>query len=346
MFSRRDFTRLLAISGAATLVASPARTAARPAGGPVKPKKLSPGDLIALVAPASLELNPDDVRLAQDQLEALGFRTRVGEHILDRHGFLAGKDRDRAADINAAFADPEVDAVFAYTGGWGSPRVLPHLDWDVIAANPKILLGFSDITALLNAVHQRTGLVTFHGPNGGSNLEPYSLEHLRRVLMSDQPIGVLENPPKGERELVRRSYRPWTIRGGRATGKLIGGNLTLLSVMMGTPYQVDTDGAILLIEDIREAPYRVDRMLTQMGQGGAFRNLAGVIWGTCTDCRVEGPTFSWDEILGYHIGSLGIPAFGGFAFGHIEKKLTLPIGLRATMDADAGTLTIDEAAVR
>ena len=346
MFNRRDFARLLTAAGLASAVAP---THAMPAAAPprriVKPKRLSPGDTIGMVLPATVELDRESVNLAQEQLGALGFKVKVGAHVLDRWGFLAGADRDRAADINAAFADPEVDGIFAYSGGWGSPRVLPHLDWDTIAANPKVFIGFSDLTGLINPIYQRTGLITFHGPNGASNLEPYTLENLRRVLMSTDPIGLLENPPKGERDLVRRQYRPWTLRGGRATGRLVGGNLTLLAAMMGTPYEIETDGAILLLEDVREAPYRVDRMLTQLAQGGKFARVAGVAWGTCSDCNASGPTLSWDEILGDHFGRLGVPVAGGLAFGHIEKKMTLPIGLQATLDADAGTIRIDESAV-
>lgn len=311
----------------------------------MKPKRLKAGDTIGMVLPASLELDRDSVQLAQEQLEALGFRVKVGAHVLDRWGFLAGADRDRAADINTAFADPEVDGIFAYSGGWGSPRVLPYLDWRTIAANPKVLIGFSDLTGLINPVYQRTGLVTFHGPNGASNFDPYTLDILRRVIMNAEPIGLLENPEKNERDLVRRQYRPWTLRGGRARGRLVGGNLTLLAAMMGTPYEIDTEGAILFIEDVREAPYRVDRMLTQLAQGGKFARVAGVAWGTCSDCRAAGPTLSWDEILGDHLGELGVPVVGGLAFGHIEKKMTLPIGLEATLDADAGTIRIDESAV-
>lgn len=345
MFSRREFARLIASTGVAAAVA-PQNTIAQITGRRVvKPKRLRAGDMIALVLPASIELEPDPVDLAREQLEALGFRVWVGPHLRDRWGFLAGRDEDRAADINAAFADRDVDGIFAFGGGWGSPRVLPHLDWETIRRNPKVLMGFSDITALINAVHQRTGLVTFHGPNGATNLEPFTLENMQRVIMNAEPIGVLENPPKGERELVRRQYRPWVIRGGRARGRIVGGNLTLLAAMMGTPYEVDTDGALLFLEDVREAPYRVDRMLTQLRQGGKFEKVTGVVWGTCSNCTGSGPTLSWDEILRDHFESLNVPVLGGFAFGHIEKKLTLPIGMLATLDADAGTVTISEPAV-
>lgn len=344
MFSRREFSRLIAAAGFAA-TAKPLHAVARGRETPLlKPRRLREGDTIGLVLPASLELEPQDVGMAIEQMEALGFRVKVGEHAYDRWGFLAGRDRDRAADINSAFADPEVDGIFAYTGGWGSPRVLPHLDWNVIARNPKVLVGFSDITALINAIHDRTGLVTFHGPVGASNFEPYTLDYLRRAIMSDEPIGVIRNPEKGESDLVQRQYRTWTLRSGKARGRIVGGNLTLLAAMMGTPYEVNTDGGLLFLEDTHEAPYRVDRMLTQLSQGGKFRNVRGVVWGTCTDCRASGPTLSWDELLRDHFESLDVPVVVGLAFGHIAKRATLPIGLEAELDADAATVTVTERA--
>ena len=343
MLNRRDLARLLTAAGI-TAAVSPSTRAAETSRTIIKPRRLREGDTIGMVLPASMELEPQDIEMAREQLEAVGFKVRLGAHAYDRWGFLAGRDRDRAADINAAFADPEIDGIFAYTGGWGSPRLLPWLDWPLIAANPKVLVGFSDITALINAVHQRTGLVTFHGPVGASNFEPYTLDYLRRALMSDEPIGVIENPEKSETELVQRQYRTWTLRGGSARGRIVGGNLTLLAAMMGTPFEVDTAGGLLFLEDTHEAPYRIDRMLTQLGQGGKFRDVAGVVWGTCTDCRAAGPTLSWDELLRDHFEDLGVPVMVGFAFGHIAKRATLPIGLDAVLDADARTVTVSERA--
>jgi muramoyltetrapeptide carboxypeptidase len=224
--------------------------------------------------------------------------------------------------------------------------VLPYLDYKLIARNPKVLLGYSDITALLNAVHKRTGLVTFHGPVGGSNFEPYTLENFRRVVMTPEPAGLLAAPPKKPTELVDRTNRVLRLTSGRATGPLIGGNLTMIATLMGTPFEPDTDGAIFFLEDVHEEPYRIDRMLTQLALGGKFDRAAGVVFGRCSDCGVKGPSFSLEEILRDRFGTLPIPAISGLSFGHIEQKLVLPIGARATIDADAGTLTINEAAVR
>lgn len=347
--NRRNFLRSTLAAGA--LAAAPTIPAiaqgGRPAptGTPIKPKVLRPGDTIGMILPASMEFETHRLGIGFDNLEALGFKVKVGANAANRHGYFAGTDQERAADINAMFADPEVDGIFAYTGGWGTPRVLPLLDYEMIRRNPKVLIGFSDITALVNSIHQNTGLVTFHGPNAASNFEPYTLENMRRVIMSTDPIGTLTNPEKRESELIQRRWRTYTIRGGRARGRLVGGNLTLLASIMGTPYEVDTDGAILFLEDTNEAIYRVDRMLTQLALGGKFRNLRGVLFGYCTNCSAERSSFSLEQLLADHFAGLGVPVLGGLAFGHIEQKLTFPLGLEGILDAGAGTLTIPEAAV-
>jgi muramoyltetrapeptide carboxypeptidase len=346
MIDRRELIRLAALSGAAAALPRPA-AADRPAPRlPIKPPKLSPGDTVGIALPARMAFEASRIDLARRQLEAAGFAVRLGENAYARHGYFAGTDDERAADLNALFADPEVRGIFCFTGGWGSPRILPLLDYEAIRAHPKVLLGFSDITALINAVHRETGLVTFHGPVADTELRPWTLEQLRRVVMSDQPIGVLGNPPPRDGQLVPRDYRIVTVRGGRARGRLVGGNLTLVAAMIGTPWEPDTEGAILLLEDVREDLYRVDRMLTQLSQAGKLTALAGVAFGYCTHCEPgEGASFSFEEILHHWLAPLGVPVMAGLAFGHLPEKLTLPIGLEAVLDADAGTLHLDQAAV-
>jgi muramoyltetrapeptide carboxypeptidase len=358
MIDRRDFGRLLAAGiaagmgdlGAAGAEAPAARGAAgnRQAAPPrplLKPRRLAPGDTVGMVLPASMAFEASTLDLGREQLEALGFRVKLGAHVRGRHGYFAGTDRERAADLLELFADDSVQGIFCYSGGWGSPRLLPLLDFEVIRRHPKVFIGFSDITALVNAIHQETGLVTFHGPMAVSNLRPWTVEHLRRAVQSAAPLGTLGNPPKEENELVNRNFRTLALRGGRARGPLAGGNLTLLATLMGTPWEVATAGTILLLEDTDEELYRIDRMLTQLALGGKLDGVAGVVFGTCTDCPVEGPSFSLEEILRERLEPLGVPVLKGLAFGHILEKLTLPIGLPATLDADAGTLTFDEAAV-
>lgn len=348
MLNRRDFARLVSFSAAASALPRSAESAARPAapgGPPVKPRHLAAGDTVGLVLPATAVFEADEIALAREQLEAIGFKVAIGNHVYDHWGYFAGHDRDRADDINRMFADDAVAGIVCYTGGWGSPRVLPYLDYDLIARKPKVIIGYSDITALLNAIHKRTRLVTFHGPVGASNIEPYSLANFRRVVMTPEPAGLLEKPEKKPTELVDRTNRVVRLASGKATGRLVGGNLTMVASVMGTPWEPDTDGAILFLEDVDEQPYRIDRMLTQLALGGKLDRIAGFVFGRCSRCDVKGPSFSIEEILHDRFGSLGVPAISGLSFGHIEQKLTLPIGIPATLDADAGTLTVNEAAV-
>jgi muramoyltetrapeptide carboxypeptidase len=346
MLDRRDFARLVTITAAASAARATPSSTSSPSTRPLlKPKRLAPGDTVGLVLPASAAFEAEDVNVAADQMRALGFEVMIGKHAFDKWGYFAGRDRDRADDINTMFADPRVAAVVCYTGGWGSPRVLPYLDYDLIAKHPKVLIGYSDITALLNAVHQRTGLVTFHGPVGSSTYEPYTIDNFKRVLMTGEAAGSLAPPPKKASDLIDRANRILKIAPGKATGRLAGGNLTMVATMTGTPFEVDTAGAIVFLEDVHEELYRVDRMLSQLALAGKFDRAAGVVFGRCSQCEVKGPTFSLEEILRDRFGKLPIPVISGLSFGHIEQKLTLPIGVSATLDGDAGTLTVNEAAV-
>ena len=339
MIDRRSFARLVSFAA----VAAASVRAAPQTAKIVKPKRLAEGDTVGLVLPASATFEGDEIQLAKEQLEAIGLKVVIGDHAYDRHGYFAGRDRDRASDLNAMFADDRIAGIVCYTGGWGSPRVLPHLDYALIARKPKVLIGYSDITALLNAIHQRTGLITFHGPVGSSSFDPYSLENFRRVLMTPEPAGFLGPPPKKPSDLVDRANRVLRLRRGKATGRLVGGNLTLLATLMGTPYEIETAGAIVFAEDVREEVYRIDRMLTQLALGGKFERMAGFAFGRCTDCRAT--NFSLEDILRDRFGSGAAPAISGLSFGHIEQKLTIPIGAMATLDADAGTLEVTESAV-
>lgn len=347
MMNRRSFARVLTLTAAGSAVASPLHAAhsRRSAVRTIKPRRLSEGDTVGMVLPASATFERDRIKLGQEQLEALGLKVELGKHVYDRHGYLAGTDEDRAADINRMFADERIDGIVAYTGGWGSPRLLPLLDYDVIRRNPKVFVGFSDITALLVAIQQKTGLITFHGPVAASTFEKYSVENFRKVVMEAQPAGVLAPPPKRADVLVERVNRITRIAGGKASGQLTGGNLTLVAATMGTPYEIETEGKILFLEDRGEELYRIDRMLTQLHLGGKLSRLAGFVFGRCTDCTFKGPGFSLEDLLFERFEQLGIPAISGLSFGHIEQKLTLPLGVRATLDGDAGTLSLDEAAV-
>jgi muramoyltetrapeptide carboxypeptidase len=349
MLNRRDFARLCSVAAAGTAttfaIGAEAKPAARASRPIIKPKRLSAGDTVGLVLPATAAFQADEISFARQQLEAIGFHVELGKHVYDKWGYFAGHDRDRADDINRMFADDNIAGIVCFTGGWGSPRVLPYLDFDLIARKPKVIIGYSDVTALINPIHQRTGVVTFHGPVGESTFDPYTLDNFRRVVMTAQPAVLLQPPSKKPNELVDRTNRIIKLAPGKASGRLVGGNLTMVASLMGTPYEIDTTGAILFLEDIHEDLYRIDRMLTQLALGGMFDNVAGVIFGRCTDCKYSGPTFSLEEILRDRFGSLRTPAISGLAFGHLESKLTMPIGVMATLDADAGTVSVDEAAV-
>ena len=339
MLNRRDFARLSVVAAAATAMAPSSRRAT------IKPKRLAPGDTVGIVSPASAAFEADEINLAKDTMEALGFKAVIGPHAFDKWGYFAGHDKDRADDINRMFADDRIAAVVCYTGGWGSPRVLPYLDFDLIARKPKVIIGYSDITALLNPIHQRTGLITFHGPVGASVYDPYTIDNFKRVVMTPEPAGLLNQPPKKPTDLVDRTNRILKLAPGKGSGPIVGGNLTMVASLMGTPYEVDTTGAIFCLEDVDEELYRIDRMLTTLALGGKFSKIAGFVFGRCSRCSVKGPTFSLEEILRDRFGSLPVPAISGMSFGHIEQKLVLPIGAQGTLDADAGTLSIDEAAV-
>lgn len=312
-----------------------------------KPARLLPGDTIGLIEPASGSDEAYDIALVEEAIAAMGLKSKRGAHVLNRFGYFAGTDNERAADVNAMFADKSVKAIFAVRGGWGCARILPFLDWKVIRANPKLLLGYSDITALHMAIAaQAPGSITLHGPNASSAWGKASVESFRAIAF-DGTAPLYKNPVSTEDRLVQRKFRTQVLTGGKAQGKLLGGNLTVLTALAGTPYMPNFDGAILFLEDIDEAEYRIDRMLTQLGQAGILKRLNGVVFGQCTACTAKegGSRFTLGDILRQHIGTLGIPAYQGAFFGHIIDQFTLPVGTKAEIDADAGTLQILESAV-
>ena len=262
----------------------------------IKPHRLEKGQTIGLVAPASPTNEPEGVRFAIEVVESLGFRVKPGPHLFDRNGYFAGQDRDRADDINRMFADNEVAAVIAVRGGYGSSRLLPYLDYDLIGNNPKAFIGYSDITALLHAIHLKTGLVTFHGPIAATTFTPYTLAEFKKVLMFPQDKTQLGAPPEFEASAgnVERKNRLTPFVSGCVRGPLIGGNLTLMTHLLGTPYEPDFNGKLLILEDIDEYNYRLNRMLTQLWLAGKFEAVAGVVFGKFTRC---GPQLSVDQQL-------------------------------------------------
>lgn len=313
----------------------------------LKPRALKPGATIGLITPATPTTDPDTLAKAARALKYFGFQVKVGKNVGRRAGYFGSAPDERLDDLHAMFRDKEVDAVFAMRGGYGSQHLLDRMDYDLIRRNPKIFLGYSDITAMHLAINKHAGLVTFHGPNMLSEFTDYTQQHFRRAMFEAKPLGVLSNPP--ETNPIRPSHPTRTIRSGTATAPLIGGNLTLISTLMGTPYELDCRGKILLLEDIGEEPYRIDRMLTQLRLAGKFRDAAGIVVGECVDCGPSefkpslGSNFSLGEVLDAMLKPLAIPVFYGLTFGHTDDQLTLPLGVLAAMDADKGTLEMKEA---
>lgn len=356
MISRRQAIAAATIASLAPLLGSdPAvassskRSAGRASAGSlpiVKPPRIAQGDTIGLMIPSSANWDPIDIDVLLEALAALGLKGKLGRHVYDRYGYLAGRDADRAADLNAMFRDPEVKAIHCIRGGWGAARLLPLLDWSAIAANPKALIGYSDITALLLSLHAKTGLVTFHGPNGASEWNRTNVEWLQRVTWRGEAV-TFENPKDTSTTIVPSDDRTRTITPGKARGKLLGGNLTVLTAILGSPYVPDFTDSILFLEDVQEAPYRIDRMLVQMKLAGILDRVKGVVWGTCSKC---GPgegfgSLTIPDILNDHVKSLGVPAYYGAMFGHVSRQFTLPVGVQVELDADAGTVTMLESAV-
>ena len=315
---------------------------------PVLPARLEPGMTLGLLMPGSPVPEDEDIRAAVDRVRSLGFQAKTGPNVGRRDQYLAGSDAERAADLNSLIADPEVDALFCIRGGYGSARILPLIDYEAISARPKVILGYSDITAILNAVHVRTGLVTFHGPVAAANFTDYAWGEFRKVLMTPEaPVGIGAAPPfEGGPGVIDIDNRTTRIHGGRAEGRLVGGNLTLLAHLMGTPFEPDFAGAILFIEDVGESPYRIDRMLSHLWLAGRLQQVAGIVFGKFTQADADGNSFSVEHVLRDRCEPLGIPVLRGLMIGHVPDQTVVPIGIRAALDADAGTLTLLEPAVK
>jgi len=334
-------------SGRPVAASLPPLPAVPAAPGLLRPARLAAGDVVGLVDPASATWEPIDVDIVEDTLTALGLVAKRGAHLLDRRGSLAGTDRDRAADVMAMFTDPSVKAVLPVRGGWGCARILPHLDFDAIRRNPKVLMGYSDLTALLLAIHARTGLVTFHGPNGASEWNATSADFFTRVVLKAEAVTFTNPRDKGE-TLAQTEYRIKTITPGVVSGRLLGGNLSVLTALLGSPYLPDFRDAILFLEDVNEAPYRIDRMLTQLALAGVLKAARAVIWGTCHECEPDAGfgSLTIPDLLDDHVKPLGVPAWRGALVGHIDRQFTLPIGADVEIDATAGSIRMLSAAVR
>jgi muramoyltetrapeptide carboxypeptidase len=315
----------------------------------IRPKALRPGDTIGLITPATEVPDPDRLALAERTITYFKLRLKRGRNVGKRFGNYRESIAARLDDLHAMFRDPEVKAIFCIRGGYASAHLLDSIDYDLIRRNPKIFLGYSDITAMHLALQKSARLVTFHGPIVLSRFTNYTQQHFRKALFETTPLGKVTNPP--DSDPLRPIHALRTIRPGVASGTLIGGNLSLISTTLGTPYEIDTRGRILFLEDVEEQAYSLDRMLTQLRLAGKFDQAAGVIWGECSDCgpRAYQPSlvlpFSVGEVVDNLLGDLKIPVLSGLTIGHTTDQLTLPLGVMATLDATAGTLEITEAGV-
>lgn len=344
--SKRLFLKASGTTLAAFTVADLARGVNNPAFKQIlssvdslKPKKLVKGSTIAITSPAGAiwdeELVPEFCKI----LSSLGFKTVLGKTLSQKFGYLAGQDELRAAELNSFFADKSIDAIFTAKGGWGCARILDKLDYDLIAKNPKIIMGFSDITCLLNAIYAKTGMLTFHGPVGNSSWGEFSMRYVKEVLIEGKQTEFASTGFEKDKHTVLTS--------GKSKGILVGGNLSVLAAMLGSNYLPDWNNKILFLEETGEEPYRLDRMLVQLKLNGVLDKLSGFVFGKCVKCDAEEPekAFTFMQVLEQHIKPLNIPAFYGGMIGHIENKWTLPVGGLVEMDANRGVLKLMEAAV-
>ncbi len=299
-----------------------------PTAARIEPPALAAGARVALVAPAGPLAGPHEIAHAKANARSFGWVPVVGRHALARANYFAGTDEERTRDLLDALDDPSIDGIWCLRGGYGATRLLPSLDLAALRARPRTLLGYSDITAL-HAAWQQAGVISFHGPTARAELSPFSRDSLvRAVQLGDDSAG---DAPDAV-----------CVSAGRAEGRLAGGNLALLAALCGTPWAVSFRGAIAVLEDVHEATYRVDRMLVQLRQSGAFDDCRGILFGHCTDCSDtnEDGRRSVAELVKELADSLRVPALLGVPVGHIPDQWTLPLGALATLDADACSLVI------
>lgn len=343
VMQRRKFTQLLALTAL-----TPALNAKiqKQIATLLKPEKLKHGDTVALVAPAS-PIPKDKFDIALKNIESLGLQVKYSKEVFNQYGFLAGTDSERLKDFASYLADPNIKAIWALRGGYGCTRLLPHLDMEQVLCNPKIIIGYSDLTALLNAIYECSGLVGFHGPVAISRpFTEYTKDMVQKTLFGSTKgmvIPYMEQTEPGE----KFSAEKYVINPGKSEGVLVGGNLSLLAAMCGTPYLPDFTGKIVFLEDIGEKPYRIDRMIVQLLQAGNLRKAAGIVLGVFNDCLPDqgDKSLSLRETLELNLKPLKIPVMYGFTFGHVPDMCTFPIGINAAIDTEKFEIKLLEDAV-
>lgn len=338
--------RLLAAAGAAALLPGCAALPPPPASL-TRAARLREGDAVGLFAPSGVATEAH-LQRAVDHLARLGLRAKVPRHLLATHGGYAGTVAQRLDDFDTLWRDGDVRALWALRGGAGAASLLPHLDYARVRREPKVVVGYSDTTALLLALRHRAGLVCFHAPVATSTFNDDTVGALRAVLMQPQPETVFTRLADHERRAeAEPQFRARTLRAGVAEGPLTGGNLSVLSALQGTPFAADWAGAVLFLEEVREQPYRIDRMLAQLDLGPGLHQAAALVAGVFERC--EAPpgeaSLTLQQTLDQHLGGAGVPAVYGLSFGHVPGQIVLPLGVRARVDTEARTLTLLEPAV-
>ncbi|WP_299532933.1 LD-carboxypeptidase [Ulvibacterium sp.] len=308
------------------------------------PPQLRKGNVVGLIAPG-YAINEEVLEEAKTALRAMGLVPYHTERILSKHGYFSNTDAQRVKDVNHMFANPDVDGILCARGGYGCTRIMHLVDYESIKKNPKVFIGFSDITALLNGIFTETGLITFHGPVGSTLNDPYSIEQLQKVVMHPQDQLLIQNAKiKNQRIRENPEYERYVITPGIGEGRLLGGSLTLINALIGTPHEIDFTDSLVCIEDVEEAPYRIDRMLTQLLAGQSFSKAAGILFGVSAGCNssTNPDSFSLKEVIMDRIGPLKIPSVYGMSFGHVAQNFTFPIGVKARLNTEDMTLQLLE----
>ena len=318
----------------------------------LKPSPLQPGDQIGLITPG-FPTDEEGLNEALEHIKSYDLEPVMGKHVNAPFGYLAGTDADRAADVMSMFTNPEIKGIWCIRGGFGCTRILNLLDYKLIRKNPKLLIGYSDITALHLAIYQKTGLVSFHGPVATSQPNDYSTKGALRFIQTplDWQSPIVNYAGQEELAATQTAFKAYTLRGGTAQGKLVGGNLSLVSALVGTPYLPSFKNAVVYLEDVGEKPYRIDRMLVQLLQGSDLKEAAGIVLGVFNDCEPgesadPEKTFTMHQVFEQHLLPLGVPICYGMSFGHIDHQFTIPIGVEARLNADQRQIQLLESPVK
>jgi muramoyltetrapeptide carboxypeptidase len=308
------------------------------------PKRLEKGATIGLVTPGG-PIRKEQLDETIEKLEKLGFKTYHTPSVLAQYGYFAGTDQQRAEDLMHHFTNKKVDAILAVRGGYGAIRILDLLDYDLIRKNPKAFIGYSDVTALLCAFYEKSGLVSFHGPVGISTFNEFSITSLEKVVI--KPKRHYKFPYKREKNTAENpEHDLYTIRGGKAKGELIGGNLSVIDSMIGSKFEPNFKNKIVYLEEVHESTYKVDKMLVHLLQATNIKKASGIVLGVFAGCnKGDEPKLSLKEAITALLKPLGIPVSYGFPFGHISTKITLPTGVKAKFNATKNTLKLLEKAV-